>query len=82
MNYILSVLLALDQFINAVLGGYPTETISYRAAFAAQRGKRWGCVVCRVLEWVIPNHCDLQNTSKADRLSRGGVYDSEHLGLL
>lgn len=32
-------------------------TISSHSALAAKRGKKWGCVLCRFLGWLNPNHC-------------------------
>lgn len=52
------MLIAIDQFSNAVMGGDPDETISSRAAKAAQRGKRWGCVLCRWLDRIDRGHCN------------------------
>lgn len=77
-HYILSVLVAFDQFINALTGGYPNETISYRASINAQLGGRWGCILCKFLEWIDPGHCDLTQPTKTDKLSRGATYLSEH----
>ena len=51
------VAVALDQLGNALLGGDEDETISSRAAKARLKGKRWGCVLCRFLDWLDPNHC-------------------------
>lgn len=56
-RYFLNVLVAVDQLGNAVLAGDPDETVSSRAAKAAERGRRWGCVLCRVLHWFDRNHC-------------------------
>ena len=56
--YLWRNLIAIDQLFNTVLGGYPDETISSRAAKAKRKGKRWGCVLCRMLHWVDPNHCE------------------------
>ena len=46
-----------DQLANTAFGGDEDETISSRAAKARMRGKRWGCVLCRFLDWLDPNHC-------------------------
>lgn len=48
---------AFDQLANTATGGDEDETISSRAAKAALARKRWGCVLCRVLDWVDPGHC-------------------------
>ena len=51
------VAVAIDQLFNALLGGDEDETISSRAEKARRKGKRWGCVLCRFLDWLDPNHC-------------------------
>jgi hypothetical protein len=51
------IAIAIDQLANTFLGGNPDETISSRAEKARQRGARWGCVLCRFLDWLDPNHC-------------------------
>ena len=51
------VAVAIDQLFNALLNGDEDETISSRAAKARSKGKRWGCVLCRFLDWLDPNHC-------------------------
>ena len=51
------VAVAIDQLLNALLNGDEDETISSRAAKARLKGKRWGCVLCRFLDWLDPNHC-------------------------
>ena len=51
------VAVAIDQLFNTLLNGDEDETISSRAAKARMKGKRWGCVLCRFLDWLDPNHC-------------------------
>lgn len=46
-----------DQTFNALAGGSEDETISSRSAKAQRRGKRWGCVLCRLLDLIDPGHC-------------------------
>lgn len=36
----------------------PGMTISARAATARDHGHRWGCILCRLLDWLDANHCD------------------------
>lgn len=55
--YLLRVLVAWDSFLNVVFLGTPDETISSRAALAWRAGRRWGCVLCRVLDWFQKDHC-------------------------
>uniref|UniRef100_E6VL50 Uncharacterized protein n=1 Tax=Rhodopseudomonas palustris (strain DX-1) TaxID=652103 RepID=E6VL50_RHOPX len=71
-HYAYRVLVALDHLLNAVLGGYPDETVSYRSATARDEGKRWGCVLCKVLDAIDRDHCTkaLVNT-KLGMLIRG-----------
>lgn len=54
------VAVANDQSLNAALvgrSGSEDETISSRAGKAAQSGRRWGCILCRMLDWFDPGHC-------------------------
>lgn len=39
MKYILNVLIAIDQLINTLIGGYPDETLSASAWIGEQQGK-------------------------------------------
>ena len=54
------VAVANDQALNAALvgrTGSEDETVSSRAGKAAQSGRKWGCILCRVLDWFDPGHC-------------------------
>lgn len=51
------VLLGVDQLFNAIFGGDEDETISSRAAKAAQKGKKWGRWLCKLLHKLDPYHC-------------------------
>ena len=57
-GYIENVLIGIDQFANALLGGDPGDTISYNTAVARRRGKRWGCVLCAILDRIVTDHCE------------------------
>ncbi|KXA71094.1 hypothetical protein AXA74_20275 [Bordetella hinzii LMG 13501] len=46
-----------DQTLNAALAGSEDETISSRAGKAARAGRKWGCVLCKVLDRFDPQHC-------------------------
>ena len=46
-----------DQLANTAFGGNEDETISSRAAKASASGRRWGCVLCRVPDWLDKDHC-------------------------
>lgn len=54
------VAVANDQTLNAALVGKPgseDETVSSRAGKAERQGKRWGCLLCRLLDQIDPGHC-------------------------
>lgn len=48
---------SFDQLANTTFGGHEDETISSRAGKARLKGKRWGCVLCKWLDWFDPDHC-------------------------
>lgn len=56
--YFENVLIGLDDLGNTLRGAPPDMTISCSAALARNAGKRWGCWLCRVLDWFDPDHCD------------------------
>ena len=51
------VAVAIDQLFNALAGGDEDETISSRAEKARRKGRRWGCVLCLVLDGLDKDHC-------------------------
>lgn len=57
-DYFLRILISIDQLANTILGGNEDETISSRAAKAKLQGKRWGCVLCKLLDKIDKNHCE------------------------
>lgn len=69
-RYVYSVLIALDQLANALAYGYPDETVSFRSAQARGAGKRWGCVLCKFLDFVDPDHCNKTLKMKKTSLLR------------
>jgi len=77
IKYLKRIALGFDMMVNAILGGYAGETISFRMAVNAAMGKPLGCLFCRVIEWFVPEHCDLEQPSKEDRLSRGWVSERQ-----
>ena len=56
-SYSRRIAVAVDQLFNALFGGDEDETISSRAEKARRKGKRWGCVLCWVLDWLDKDHC-------------------------
>lgn len=57
---------AVDIWLNALTGGKKYETISMRAAKAMNKGKRWGCVLCKLLDKIDKNHCEDSLTDPRD----------------
>jgi hypothetical protein len=51
------IAVALDRAGNAAINGSNQETISSRANRARTEGRRWGCLLCRILDALSPNHC-------------------------
>ncbi len=49
--------IAHDQLANAAANGDPDETISSRANRARAELRRWGCVLCGLLDRIDPGHC-------------------------
>ena len=50
--------LAFDQLGNAATGGDEDETISSRAGRARREGRRWAIILCRILGYLDPGHCE------------------------
>jgi hypothetical protein len=66
----LNVLIALDTLGNCLLKGSPGETLSARAATARRDGRRWGCVLCRALDWLEADHCAQAMLGDSERAAR------------
>lgn len=61
----LKTVIAFDQAFNAAVGGSEDMTLSTRAARARTAGKRWGCVLCWLLDKVDPRHCEDSDKANA-----------------
>lgn len=48
---------AFDRVGNAATGGADSETISSRANRARSEKRRWGCILCRLLDYIERDHC-------------------------
>ena len=58
--YVFRVLIALDQFGNALLGGRPDHTISGRVGYYALKNKQWALNAERVINTLFfwdKDHC-------------------------
>lgn len=51
------IALGYDHLGNAITGGKPEETISSRAYRAMTEGRRWGCLLCKMLDRIETDHC-------------------------
>ena len=63
------VALAVDDLGNVAGNGRLGQSISSRAAYAAQDGKRWGKIVCGGLNALDPGHCTRALTAPDQNLS-------------
>lgn len=66
-RYLRRVFVAVDQLGNALTGGEPDETISYRAAVAQAAGSRPARLLCRALDLVEPDHCGIVRARRDTR---------------
>ena len=58
-QYIINLLISIDQFVNTVFAGNPDETISSRLGKKVRRGNRsWPYYVCKLLSIVDHRHCE------------------------
>jgi hypothetical protein len=73
LSYFRRLFVAADQLLNVVFGGNEDETISSRVGKDARRGKKFACVLCRVLDWLDPDHCE--KAIEKDEGKRPGQYD-------
>ncbi len=48
---------AFDRVANAATGGQDTETVSSRAHRAVTEKRRWGCILCKLLDQFEQDHC-------------------------
>ena len=64
----LGIALSIDDAANVALNGRLGQSISSRAAVAWKAGKPWGCILCKLLDDVSPNHCAIALTSKEQNL--------------
>lgn len=55
--YVGAVFIALNQFANAITGGDPGETISLRSAKSWKNGESMGCILCKLLDFFVSEHC-------------------------
>lgn len=71
-HYFLQVLIALDQLVNALVGGWADETLSSRAYRAEGRGKLAGRILRPTIDLIARlfgdrNHCKTAFLTEGDR---------------
>lgn len=52
-----AIALAFDRVLNVSSGGNAAETVSSRAGRAVLVERRWGCILCRLLDLIDRDHC-------------------------
>ena len=56
--YLLNILIFIDIGINVILlGGSPYETLSSRIGKRRDKGDKWACIICRMLDRLDDRHC-------------------------
>jgi hypothetical protein len=51
------IAVGFDQLANVSTNGSEDETISSRAGRSMEKGERWACVLCRLLDVFEKDHC-------------------------
>ena len=71
-RYLRNVLVSVDQLANALLAGYPDETLSARS-WRCRDKKRWALMI-KVINFLThnPHQCELAFTKEIDLLE--GIY--------
>ncbi len=73
LTYFRRLFVVLDQLLNVIFGGDEDETISSRIAKDRRRGRKFACFLCRILDWLDPDHCE--KAIERDEGKRPGQYD-------
>ncbi len=73
LTYFRRLFVVLDQLLNVIFGGDEDETISSRLAKDVRRGRKFACVLCKILDWIDPDHCE--KAIERDEGKRPGQYD-------
>ena len=67
-QYIKNILIALDQFLNALFRGMPDETLSARAwRLEQERGRKWPRILIDTLLFFDRDHCYQSYLSEIER---------------
>ena len=61
LRYVLRILIAIDQLVNTLVGGYPDETLSASAYLGEREGKLFGRIFRPIIDFLfLPlerSHC-------------------------
>lgn len=61
LRYVLNILIALDQLVNTLIGGYPDETLSASAYLGEREGKWYGRIFRPIIDFLFwplqRDHC-------------------------
>ena len=71
------VLVAIDQLLNTLVGGYADETLSARAYRRYLRGKPWCARIINILFFWQDNHCKEAYESELERSQMPSYYTKE-----
>jgi hypothetical protein len=73
---VMQILIAIDQLLNAIFGGYADETISARAWRCRNKKRRWKIAraVIDGLFYFDKDHCYLSYVSERDRAQMPPEY--------
>jgi len=57
-KYLYNLLIAFDQLINSILGGFCDETLSSRMGKHVEKKDGWlSIIICKMLNLIDKNHC-------------------------
>lgn len=78
-TYLLNVLIALDQLVNALFGGHSDETLSARAYRNSQKGYWYARVFRKLIDCVFgwlgdEDHCYQSYLNELNRAHLGPAY--------
>ncbi len=73
LTYFRRLFVSLDQLVNVIFAGDEDETVSSRIAKDVRRGRKFACVLCKILDWIDPDHCE--KAIERDEGKRPGQYD-------
>ena len=83
VSYFYTIAISFNYFVNAVFGGNMNETISVRSGKARLKGKSWGCILCKLMDFFHREHCrKVMWHLREDVLSPENMHISDFLKLL